>query len=146
MKSHDIIPKKFEFSYGAALDLLSMPNFKLKNGKFVEEIPFYVDSPTPLEIKPTKEQWVEFWKKMDEIDIWNWNRDYYALCLDGVKWKIKIVQGDRKIESYGSNAYPDLNPKHSTDYLSPTFKKFVNAFKDLTGINILEEEKRRRHI
>ena len=119
-----------------------MPSFELKEDKFIEKIPFYDDRT----FKPTKEQWTEFWEKMDEIDIWNW-KEYYrptdCLILDGIGWRIKIVLGDRRLESVGSNAYPDLNPKHATTNLSQAFEKFVKAFKDLTGIDILEENERR---
>lgn len=146
MKSEDIIPKKFEFSYGYAL-LHGMPDLELKDGKFVEEFPFYHGFCTPLEIEPAKEQWIEFWKKIDEIGIWNWNEDYdTADFLDGIEWRIKIVLGDRKIESCGSNAYPDLNPKNIRRVLTPTFEGFLYVFKKLTGIDMLKENERRGDI
>lgn len=133
MLSEDIIPKVFEFRYGSVLNLLH-PHFELKDNKFVEDILFYRDC-THLDIKPTEEQWIEFWNKMEEIDIWNWN-EYYSplpdrIVMDGISWRIKIVHDDHRIESGGSNAYPD------------GFEKFVKAFKDLTGINIVEEDNRR---
>jgi len=97
LKSNEIIPE-IEFSYSFVLNFLS-PRFELKNDKFIDETPFYCKDCTPLEIKPTKEQWVEFWKKMDEINIWNWN-EYYdpidCVIMDRIR-RIEIILGDCRI-------------------------------------------------
>lgn len=131
-------PKELEFSYGYAISM--RPYFELKDGKITGHLPF----PTfePLNIQPTEEQWIKFWKTMDEIDIWNWKEHYEPIdidFLDGIQWRIKIARDNRKIESRGSNAYPALNADGVSIKLTPTFKKFFKAFQELTGVDVLRE-------
>ena len=37
-------------------------------------------------ITPSDEQWHEFRRAMDEIEVWVWAREYYAPAMDGKGW------------------------------------------------------------
>ena len=68
-------------------------------------------------IKVSKEEWIKFWRKMDKINVWEWQKDYFnPHILDGTQWEL-IIQGNGrgKIKVFGSNAYPD------------NFQSFLNA-------------------
>jgi hypothetical protein len=69
-----------------------------------------------IEIEAQKDDWIEFWKKMDEIRVWNWKKSYgfeteeeilkedgdnIFLNVDGDIWNILISNTDKKIESKG---------------------------------------------
>lgn len=79
-------------------------------------------------IIPSNEEWEDFWYYLDEIKIWNWYEEYRVTCLDscvqGDEWEVDIVFGDMKVESHGANSYP------------PTFREFLKAIEELTGILI----------
>ena len=59
------------------------------------------------EISPTEEEWNCFWQELDELGVWDWNPTYQLCCLEGTRWKLKIVYNDLKINSSGENDYPD---------------------------------------
>jgi hypothetical protein len=79
-------------------------------------------------IHPEIQDWNEFWHRMDEIGIWGWYEEYTVTCLDscveGDEWEVDIIFGDMKVESHGANSYP------------PTFREFLKAIEELTGILI----------
>ena len=67
-------------------------------------------------IKVSKEEWIKFWRKMDKINVWEWQKDYFNPVLDGTQWELTIqANGRGKIKVFGSNAYPD------------NFQSFLNA-------------------
>jgi hypothetical protein len=65
---------------------------------------------------------------MDEIEIWEWYDEYTVncgdSCVEGDEWEVGIIFGDMKVESHGANSYP------------PTFREFLKAVEELTGILI----------
>ncbi|MCC7550372.1 MAG: hypothetical protein KO316_02575 [Methanobacterium sp.] len=79
-------------------------------------------------ITPTLNEWVDFWHRMDEIEIWDWYDEYLMTCLDacreGDEWEIGIVFGDMRMESHGANSYPS------------TFREFVKSLDELTDFLI----------
>ena len=79
-------------------------------------------------ITPTDSEWLDFWHRMDEIEIWDWYDEYIMTCSDacmeGDEWEIYIVYGDVRIESNGANSYPS------------TFREFVKSLEELTGVVI----------
>jgi hypothetical protein len=79
-------------------------------------------------IIPTNEEWEDFCYYLDEIKIWDWYEDYKVTCRDSCveddEWEVYIVFGDMKVESHGANSYP------------PTFREFLKAIEELTGILI----------
>jgi hypothetical protein len=79
-------------------------------------------------IHPEIQEWNEFWQRMDEIEIWEWYDEYKVncgdSCVEGDEWEVGIIFGDMKVESHGANSYP------------PTFREFLSAVEELTGILI----------
>lgn len=81
-----------------------------------------------IKIIPSNEEWDDFWYYLNEIEIWNWYEEYRVTCKDscivGDEWYVDIIFGDMKVESHGANSYP------------PTFREFIKAIEELTGILI----------
>lgn len=72
------------------------------------------------------EQWDKFWKVIDDLDAWRWDKDYFNQdILDGTQWELVIDRkGKRKRRIFGSNSYP------------PNFKLLINAINNLAGTDI----------
>ncbi|MDA7832389.1 hypothetical protein N9A34_03720 [Candidatus Pelagibacter sp.] len=79
-----------------------------------------------LEVQLTERKIKNFWKKMDEIDIWNWEKNYSIgeIC-DGHMWKIYIrnKEGKAKVVN-GHQEYPH------------NFNKLIKALNNLFGSKI----------
>lgn len=93
---------------------------ELKNNKakVIEGMPGY-----PLPIADLNESKIlSFWNKMDEINVWAWNKnyEYSQIILDGSNWELKLKNrfGKNKVVS-GFNFYPD---------------KFVELIKELNNL------------
>jgi hypothetical protein len=57
---------------------------------------------------PSPQDWREFFKTLDQIDIWRWKSRYENPgILDGSSWKVAIELENRKLDSSGSNNFPD---------------------------------------
>jgi hypothetical protein len=61
-------------------------------------------------------------------EIHDWNDEYVVSCKDscveGDEWEVNLVYGDQNLEAHGANSYP------------PTFREFLKATEELTGIII----------
>ena len=136
-KYNENIPKVFEISYGACLGPLKYFSLKI-DGKILR-IPELLLFPGPNEIIPTDEEWKDFWKKMDQLGIWKWLKEYspqYTYVSDGYYWKVNMELGDKKIESSGFNAYPGDNGEIVDMSMTRSFKIFLDAVEILTGLEI----------
>jgi|GEM_PF-604537 len=105
-----IKPLELEFWIGG----YSGPNHsvKLVNGVLKYELHEHRHQDAPvkeLEIMPTRRKWLNFRKKLEAIDVWNWKHSYdydnHNIC-DGTQWSFDVDYGIRKLTSEGSNAYP----------------------------------------
>ena len=79
-----------------------------------------------LEVQLTERKIKNFWKKMDEIHIWNWEKNYSIgeIC-DGHMWKIYIRNKEGKAKVViGHSEYPH------------NFNKLIKALNNLFGSNI----------
>ena len=79
-----------------------------------------------LEVQLTKRRIKNFWKKMDEIDVWNWEKNYSIgeIC-DGHMWKIYLRNKEGKAKVViGHSEYPH------------NFNKLIKALNNLFGSNI----------
>ncbi|MEI6197103.1 MAG: hypothetical protein WCS42_22535 [Verrucomicrobiota bacterium] len=85
-----------------------------------------------VELTPTPEAWTRFWRTMETVGVWQWQKDYQdnSIC-DGTQWSLKLHHRERKVRCEGSNAYPGST---GPDY-SPTgdFAHFLQALRLLTG-------------
>ena len=141
-KSTEIIPKVFMITYGS---YRGMNNFSItiEDGKILPSDKFHYFKKVHEFIIPSEKEWKEFWKKMDQINIWNWCGDYEpeGQVLDGYFWNLKIKLSDKKIKSSGSNAYPGDAIGEIIDYhISSSFKMFLDAVEELTKMEIKRYE------
>ena len=85
-------------------------------------------SSTKVKIDEFKKQ--NFWKKIDELGVWNWHSKYphkqpkYAAPTCQVNWSLKIINHDKAKYCYGYFFFPR------------NFKKFIKELSDLMGVEI----------
>ena len=98
---------------------------------FLENNAGFVDengNTTKVKIDEFKKQ--NFWKKIDELGVWNWHSKYphkqpkYAAPTCQVNWSLKIINHDKA--KYCSGYY----------FFPRNFKKFVKELSNLMGIEI----------
>ncbi|MDA7847765.1 hypothetical protein N9A36_00940 [bacterium] len=83
---------------------------------------------TEVKIDEFKKQ--NFWKKIDELGVWNWHSKYphrqpkYAAPTCQVHWSLKIINHDKAKYCTGYYFFPR------------NFKKFIKELSDLMGIEI----------
>ena len=79
-----------------------------------------------LEVPITETKLKNFWKKMDEIDVWNWEKNYsFGEICDGHLWKLHLRNKEGKVKiSNGHQEYPY------------NFKKVINALNNLFGSEV----------
>jgi hypothetical protein len=88
-------------------------------------------------IAPSPAQWRHFWKTMDDIDIWGWEKRYEpgtrfepaALVRDGTHWSLTLRREGRSVESGGDSAGPGGSDLED----SVRFDAFAEAVSRLTG-------------
>jgi hypothetical protein len=130
-------PLTLEFSIGGFF--AENHRVKLENGQLMYQ---YCDAPLSWDqidakqILPTVEQWIDFKKALNSINAWEWAPKYFTpdVC-DGTQWELKINYGNKRINSYGSNAYPGTKDDDMIFNLSrtPEFTAFVDALGLLLG-------------
>jgi len=73
-------------------------------------------------IKLDESRILYFWKRIDELNVWNWNKRYEdeMAMTDGYTWEVKLRNRDGR-------------SKYSTGYeqFPKTFKKFVDELNKL---------------
>ena len=69
------------------------------------------------EIQLTERKIKNFWKKMDELNVWNWEKNYsFGEICDGHMWQLNLRNKEGKVKiSKGHQEYPH------------NFKKVINA-------------------
>ncbi len=79
-------------------------------------------------IRPKEAEWIEFWKRIDEIDVWNWKEDYNltGLKADGDKFNIIITLEHKNIATSCHCNAPE------------GFDEFFIALENLSKLNILD--------
>ena len=101
---------------------------ELINGQLESEYgDFHGDKMLDLKVKSNEVKIISFWKKMDEINVWNWNKTYNdeMAITDGFTWEIKLRNRDGKSKySSGYEKYPR------------NYKKFITAINKLFEIKI----------
>ena len=112
---------------------------KLINGQLMYyhyHAPLPWDQADAKQILPTVEQWIDFKTVLNSINAWEWDSDYFTpdVC-DGTQWELKINYGNKRIKTYGDNAYPGTKDDDMIFNLSrtPEFTAFVDALGLLLG-------------
>lgn len=79
------------------------------------------------EIKADEDMLNQFWKRLDEIDIWSWNKEYSTPqpVIDGHCWELSLRNKDGKAKHVtGHEMYPS------------NFQKFIDVLNQLFQIKI----------
>ena len=87
------------------------------------------------EVRPSPEDWAEFRRALDAINVWCWRSEYpNPGILDGTQWSVDIAYPDRSVHAHGDNNYPgpDGVPNGQPDE-PDTFQSFVCAVSRLLG-------------
>ena len=79
-----------------------------------------------LEVQLTERKIQNFWKKMDELDVWGWEKNYsFGEICDGHMWNLHLRNKEGKVKvSKGHQEYPH------------NFKKVINALNNLFGSEV----------
>jgi hypothetical protein len=86
---------------------------------------------TPLIVTPGPERWVSFWKEMDDIGVWSWEKTYANPhgCCGVTYWHLVLETEARAISCSGEDRFPGgISPE-----LTPEFRALVSAIKILCG-------------
>ena len=52
-------------------------------------------------------QWNDFWIKIDELNVWKWEKEYWDEVMDGTQWELMIDKiGRKRRKIHGSNKFP----------------------------------------
>ncbi len=85
-----------------------------------------------MEIVPSNDDWIQFWKKIDKIDAWKWEKEYNyvaeGLRVDGDIFKVNIKFNHKTIDTFSWVKQPDNT------------EEFFTALKDLIKLNIQDPE------
>ena len=58
-------------------------------------------------LTPSPAAWQAFWKEMDAIKVWKWEKEYIDKTIaDGHSWSLNFENSGKKIVSGGSNRFP----------------------------------------
>lgn len=87
-----------------------------------------------VRVVPTADAWRAFWSATSRAGVGRWRARYVAEEIaDGTGWNLRIVAGGRRIESFGSNAYPDRLGLQRRGEMTEDFRGFVAALGALVG-------------
>jgi hypothetical protein len=109
---------------------------ELRDGKLVYSDATPKSVVQPVTITPSPDQWREFRRALDRIDIWTWHETYRPneVVFDGTNWSLSVRYPDRSLVSGGSNSYPDaLGAPTGVALRPPAFRQFEAAVEALLG-------------
>ena len=91
--------------------------------------------PQRARVRPTMEQWKDFRRELDAIDVWRWRSQYSTPGVsDGTQWSVDVAYPDRAVRTRGNNDYPGATPGPSgVPSGSKTFNRYLKAVQRLLG-------------
>jgi len=86
-------------------------------------------------ITPTEAQWHEFRQSLDELNIWQWRKDYPNQgTMDGTQWSLEIDYADHALTTKGDNSYPEAGGKpNGRPEPAKAFRQYLAAVQKLIG-------------
>lgn len=86
-------------------------------------------------VRPTMEQWREFRRELDAIDVWRWRLQYSTPGVsDGTQWSLDVTYPDTAVRTHGNNDYPGATPDPSgVPSGSKAFSRYLKAVQRLLG-------------
>jgi len=90
--------------------------------------------PDSIRTVPAPQAWRDFWKAAANAGVRRWRPRYAAEnVVDGSGWRLRLLASGTKVESTGSNAYPDRHGfEHELD-VPEEFEAFEAAIEALAG-------------
>lgn len=87
-----------------------------------------------VRVVPSAEAWRTFWDDTERAGVHRWRSRYVVDGIaDGTGWSVRIVVGGRRVESTGSNAFPDRFGRRHELGMTDDFLAFVTALDELVG-------------
>lgn len=87
-----------------------------------------------VRVVPSAEAWRAFWAGTERAGVHRWRSRYVVDdVVDGTGWSLRIVVGGRRVESTGSNAFPDRFGRRHELGMTDDFLGFVTALDELVG-------------
>jgi hypothetical protein len=87
-----------------------------------------------VRVVPTEDQWRAFWTAAERAGVQHWRPRYAAEgVVDGNGWSLRLVGGDFRLMSTGSNAYPDNRGGEHELEMTEAFQSFRSALGNLVG-------------
>lgn len=87
-----------------------------------------------VHVVPSAEAWRAFWRATERAGVHRWRSRYVVENIaDGTGWSVRIVVGGRRVESTGSNAFPDRFGRRHEIEMTDDFLVFVTALDELVG-------------
>jgi hypothetical protein len=131
------MPKKFNAVIGGFLG--STYSVELRDGalRYTEKRQTLVGygEISSATVVPTSQQWEEFRKSLDQLNIWQWRADYPSHgTQDGTQWSLEIAYVDHHLKTHGDNNYPDASGKPNGEpHSTKTFDLYLAALKKVIG-------------
>ncbi len=126
------IPQEFEFSisgFGAPYY-----HWRVEGETVVFKKVEWGLAPSTRRVVPTSDAWRAFWVAADQVGVGRWRSSYVAEgIVDGEGWGLRLVAGSARIESTGSNAYPDQSGREHEQERTADFQSFLSALYALVG-------------
>ncbi len=130
------MPSKFEARIGGVLGFSFSASLTGKGVEYTEFADGYTPMVTKI-IQPTSAHWHALKKMMDQVEFWQWNREYFNPdVLDGTSWEIECEWGHHAIRTAGSNAFPsdpDARRPTYSENESKRFDSLLRAISQLLG-------------
>lgn len=121
------LPETFKISYSSSHNGKKSINLSNKNQLLIL-------SSKPEIISPSKEKWIEFWEKLEEIAIWDLEEAYEFCSLEGgFNWEIEINYTNKSLKSYGVNYEPKLVVGNK---IISVIEELIEAIYELSGFEL----------
>jgi hypothetical protein len=128
------VPTKFSASIGGRMAAYSV---ELEGAALLYRAQFYYEPQNgkTIRIFPTRQQWREFRRAIDEIDIWKWRPRYHRNVTDAGGWSLDIQYSDRTLETSGDAGVPEetSTPGSCWPTTEKPFRRFLAAVQRLIG-------------
>jgi hypothetical protein len=129
----NVIPQRFHARIGGFMG--QTYEVQLQDGSLRYEMFGRGHKSEPAQVRPTMEQWREFRRELDAINVWRWRAEYLTPGVaDGTQWSLDVAYPDRTIRSQGSNNYPGSAPdSFGVSSGSKAFTRYLKAVQQLLG-------------
>ena len=125
------VPKSFKASIGGFLG----PRYsvELRQGTLSYSAANGSRKTALKEVVPTAEQWREFRRFLDRINVWQWHTNYPNPGVDdGTQWSLDIQYPDRALKTQGDNNFPGREGKaNGSPKMTKPFGSYTAAVKKL---------------